>query len=113
VKDYLRKKLIHWLVKDLFNALTPDDILTFLPGGFVRYKGKKLVKEEIVEIQESAERFSNSVIWKLLRDDARYNATETMYNQSRDYGGMLFGKAMLYCLDILEKRLQQLSNLRK
>ena len=113
MKQYLRQKFINWFTKDLYNALTDDDILAFQPDGSIRYKNRKLSIEEIVELQESAERFSNSIIWKLLSDDAKYNANYTMYESSKDYGGMLFGKAMLYNLDIISKRMKQLSSLRK
>ena len=29
MKEYLRRKLIHWLTKDLFNAITADDERVF------------------------------------------------------------------------------------
>ena len=97
---------------DLFNAITVDDILLFLPDGSIRYRGKRLDEAQVNELQESAEKFANSTIWKLLSDDAKYNANLKMYEESHDYNGMMFGKAMLYNLDILSKRMEQLSNLK-
>jgi hypothetical protein len=109
MKNYLRAKFIHWLVRDLFCALTDEDILTIKLDGSFSYKGKELTLEQATDLQDDAKRFANSAIWKLLTDDAKYHANHLMYENSQDFGGMMFGKAMLYNLDILQKRLSQIS----
>lgn|SRR3990167_838497 len=104
-------ELLLFVVKDLFNGLTANDILTILPNGWVRYKGKRLDEDEITELQESAEKFKNSVIWKLLTDDVKWQAQKNLHG-SPDWNGVLFGRAMLHDIDIIEERLAQLSILK-
>jgi len=104
-------ELLLFVVKDLFNGLTANDILTILPNGWVRYKGKRLDEDEITELQESAEKFKNSVIWKLLTDDVKWQAQKNLPG-SPDWNGVLFGRAMLHDIDIIEERLAQLSILK-
>lgn len=108
--DFIRRKCIHWITKDLFNALYPEEILR-IEGSRMLYKGKELDRERMDEIIDNADKVSNSAIWKLLTDDAIYHANETMYKQSTDFGGMLFGKALLYAIDIMKERMKQLSAL--
>ena len=79
-----------------------------LPNGGIMYKGNLLDPERVSRLQEDAEKFAESVIWKLLSDDARHNANVAMYERSTDYEGMMFGKAVLYAIDIINQRLQQL-----
>ena len=111
MKEYLRRKLIHWLTKDLFNAITADDLLRIKLGNMY-LRNKKMTDEQISELKTDAEKFANSVIWKILYEDAVYQANFMMYEYSKDYGGMMFGKAMLYALDVLNKKIQQLSKLK-
>lgn len=76
------------------------------------YKGKKLPAEDKLKIAEDAERFSKSIIWKFLSDDAKYHANYTMYEKSTNFDSMLFGKALLYSIDIIEQRMDDLSKLK-
>ena len=86
---HLRNIVLNWLVKNLFSGLTADDILKFVPDekgvclywdderqislkGNLLLRNKKLDDEKVQQIQEDSERFANSVIWKLLTDDAKY-----------------------------------------
>ena len=108
MREYLRKKFLNWLVKDLFNTIQEEDLLQILPNGAILYRGKKLDDEKALQLREDADKFNNSVLWKLLSDDAKYQANFRMYENSSDYGGMMFGKAMLFNLDVIEKRLKQL-----
>ena len=111
LKKYLRNKFINWLVKDLFSPINDNDILK-ITGTGVFFRGKKLNEEAVDDLKNDAERFANSAIWKLLSDDAIYQANFIMYSHSKDYDGMIFGKVMLYCVDILKKKIQQIVSLK-
>lgn len=121
MRKYLTKLFIKWfgdedelllfIVKDIFNGITPKEILQFLPDGSVRYKDKKLDAEQIVQLQEDADKFRKSVVWKLLSDDAKWQAQKNLHG-SPDWNGVTFGRAMLHVLDTIEDRLVQLSSLK-
>ena len=106
-----RDELLLFVVRDLFNGLTAKDALLLLPDGSIRYKGKKLSQEETLDLQESAEKFQNSIIWKLLTDDAKWQAQKNLHGSS-DWNGVLFGRAMLHAIDVIAERLAQLSQLK-
>lgn len=111
IKKYLRKKFINWIVKDLFSAITAEDILK-ITGAGIYYKNKKLNEEQVDALQQDAERFSKSAIWKFLSEDAIYQANFIMYENSKSYEDMLFGKAVRYAVDIIDKKIKQLSKLK-
>lgn len=109
--NWLRNNWINYITKNLFNGITEDDILAVKADG-VYLKDKKLTEEQIVLLSEDAEKFANSVIWKFLTDDAKYQANYLMYQQSQSYEGMMFGKALLYLIDIMQKKIEQLKKLK-
>ena len=106
-----RDELLLFVVKDLFNGLMPRDILQLRQDGSVRYKNKKLDDEQIVELQESAEKYQGSIIWKILSDDAKYRANQNLHG-SPDWNGVMFARAMLHAIDTIEQRLAQIGNLK-
>src|SRR3990167_4074938 len=108
MKQYLRRKFLHWLVKDYFCGLLPEDLLRIEKGG-MWFKGKQLTPEQVSAVREDASQFARSAIWRFLSNDAKYQANLTMYNESRDFDGMLLGKAMLLCVETLEQRVKELS----
>lgn len=109
-KDYLQKRFINWLIKDLYNTIDKDDILR-VEKGVVYYKGKALDKDGIQILRENAETFKNSKIWRLLRNQVKYEANKKMFNESRVPADILFGKATLYALAIIEDKIKELSKL--
>ena len=88
-----------------------EDILQIKSKDEIRYKGKRLNGEQITQLREDANRFNESIIWKMLGDDAKYQANFRMYNSSKDFESMMFGKAILFAIDIMEEKMRQLKNL--
>ena len=113
MRQYLRRKFLNWLVKDLFVAYDENDILVIYPDNSMKFEGKQMVDERVVGLQEDASAMLNSFLWKVLSADIKYNATRTMFDKSKNYEGMMFGKATLYVLDVIKKRLEQLAGLKK
>lgn len=105
---YIKHRLFLWLVKDLFCGLLESDILTEVKGK-MRYRGKTLSPDEAEQIKTDAQRFKDSLIWKMLSDEVRWNANYIMYTQSKDFDGMIFGKAALWAVDVLDKVIARLS----
>lgn len=61
------------------------------------------------QIQVEAEYIKNSVTFKLVTDDMKYLANKTMFEKSKSFDDMMFGKAMLYVIDILIKKIKNLA----
>lgn len=111
MKQWLRKKLINLLVKRLFNGLTEDDVLKVRGKNVILYKGFKLKPEKIESIKVDAKTFRDSVIWKLLSDDMKYVANKRMFEVSESMDDMMAGKMVLYTIDLINKKLDNLSKL--
>ena len=108
-----RKKIfINYLVKDLYKGVTADDIVQLKADG-VYIEGRKMTREEIDFTRAAADNFRNSFLWKrIMKDRVKYVANLRMFEKSVSDADMIFGKAMLYDLEILDKLLVALSKLK-
>lgn len=94
----LRRWLIQYLVKNLLVAVSEDDVLVISSKDWLLQK-RKLSTEEIIALKEEATSFSNSLLWKVMRNELRWKANQQMFDFQRKDEDMVFGKAMLYNLD--------------
>lgn len=112
MRDWLRRKLIHWLIKDLFHAVSAEDLLQIRVDenleSKISHKGTELTLEEKQELLKQAEEWEKSFLWKSLRDNVRYEAQQIMFIKSTDFGGMMFGKAALWTIEQIEKAIENL-----
>lgn len=111
MKKFLQRKFIKFLTKHLFNSLTEEDILKAGDRGSIIYKGRNLTKKEIQQITKDAREFKNSIIWKLLKEDATYQAQQRMFRKSENLNDIYAGKLMLHSIDIIDKTISKVSNL--
>lgn len=109
MKKHFKAYLIHLLVRKLLRSITEDDVLRRGKDGIIRARGKKLSNEMISQLQNEAEYIQNSITFKLLMDDMEYLAQQTMFARSSSFDDMLFGKAQLYVIDVLKKKIQNLA----
>jgi len=90
-----------WLTKHLFNGVWKDDIFRS-DGRKVWYKNKALDSEQRAALREDAERFYNSVIWKILKDECTYQANLKQFKAGVSEIDLLAGRMMLYNLEIID-----------
>jgi len=98
---WLRHKLIQHLVRNLLAAISPDDILTLTNRGWF-YGGRKLTPEEVVQFKEEAKAFGDSILWRIMTSEIRYQANLRMFEKGIGEN-TVFGRAMLYNLELLEQ----------
>lgn len=103
-----KKKLIQYLVKNLLAGVTIEDILTTTNTGWY-LKGRKLTPEEVTQLKEEAHSFKDSVLWSVMLNEIRYLANLRMFEQAIVPENTVFGRAMLYNIEILEKFINRVS----
>ena len=110
--NYFQKKFINWLIRDLFNFVSEEDILRIDEFGNVFYKNRKLDSDMVSSLKESAEGFSDSTMWKIVSSELRYQANRRMLEKSQSVDDILVGKAALWVLQIMEDKIDDLSKLK-
>ena len=107
----MRAWLERQLMKRYFNAITQDDVLVYRRGKFF-IGGNELPVADTQDIVSGASALGNMIVWKLLLTDMRYTANKIIHEKGETPDAIRFGRAMLYCIDVLEKKVTNLSNIK-
>lgn len=107
---YLRIKLIKFLVKHLFNGIDEDDFL-YIKGKSLYIGKTKLSNKEIKELASTANILKQSALWEILVKQIKLSANKKMFDSSTNIDDMYFGKAALYTIDLLDRKLDKLSRM--
>jgi hypothetical protein len=93
-------RIINYLIKHLLHALNEEDVLVVSGKDFL-YKKRKLTTDEVLSLKDEATSFENSILWKLIRNDIKWSAQERMGNKAVTTDDIVFGKAMLYSINLI------------
>lgn len=104
----LKTKLFCYLMRHLFNAINDDDILTITRNGY-QIGNRVLDKNQIEGLKNEAQVFKNSDVWDYVNNNLKYLANYRMYHGSKTVDDLVFGKAMLYNLDIINRLFNKIS----
>ena len=104
---HIKRKLLNYLLRHLYNAITEDDILEIRDGKIFQGK-RQMTTAEIQSITAEAEMLKSMDLWKILINTGKFEANKRMYNQSQSYDDMFFGKAVLWIVDIFEKKVENI-----
>ena len=102
-----KHKVLALAVKDLYNTISKDDILTEVNGEWYS-KGKPINSQVQKILVAEAENFKNSRLWAILREDIKYQSNRKMYIDSVSIDDLIAGKLWLLTLDTLKTRLDSL-----
>jgi outer membrane receptor protein involved in Fe transport len=104
----LKIKLLNFLLRKYFNAITEEDILTVTSRGY-RIGDRLLDSNEIEGLRNQADIVKRSDLWKYTNSNLKYLANYRMYDGSQNQDDLIFGKAMLYNLDIINRLFNKIS----
>jgi len=77
----------------------------------VSLHGKVLPLEETKVLAADARYILKTSLWGKLTAEVRSRATDRLVNKSLVIDDMVYAKAMLYTLDVLEEKVREISNL--
>lgn len=111
-KKELMTEYINVLVDRLFNTFSEKDVL-MVSGNKMYYMGNELSAEQRHAVISGADTIQKLEVWQALLAEMKYLANKRMFVVSKDIDDILFGKAMLYTIGILEDKVRNLSALKK
>jgi hypothetical protein len=105
------KMIKNWLLKNLLNAITLSDIIKYDKGQW-SINGRGMTIEEMEAIKEEAKFISKTRIWALLQGTLAEEAKDRMFNKARTIDDIMWGKALLYNLDLQNQIISTLKNIK-
>lgn len=106
----LKVIIANYLLKHLFNTVTADEILRHNGKEFI-IGGHKLSEAEARDIISGARAMKQMTVWQLISKEMKHEANKDIYEKSSTIDDIIFGKAILYSIDVIESKLNKLSGL--
>lgn len=112
LRRWLKRKFINLLVKHIYKFVTVEQILE-QRGKDIYLMGKKLEPKYVNEMRNQAITILDLEVYQLIMREMHAEANRQMFLKSQTFDDMMFGKAMLFCLDVINQKLVKLSQLTK
>lgn len=106
----LKVIIANYLLKHLFNTITADDILVYKDKAF-QVAGKTLPVKDKQDIVSGARNIKRMFVWEMINKDIQFQANRMMYESSKNVDDMIFGKAILFTLDVISLKIDKLSKI--
>ena len=100
--------IANWLFKHLFNGITEDDILRYKNGEY-QIAGATIDKKLLTGLASEAQSIKDKYAWDLLIKEMKHEANKALYHKSQTNDDMIFAKAMLLAIEIMEHKINELA----
>ena len=107
--QYLKRKLITYLAKNLLPVVTTDEIIAFA-NSKVFINKEEVTQEELSLLRIQAESYTNSRLYKLVNQYFAELTRKKMFVEGTDVTDMIFGKSVLYGLSVQDTIYNNLLN---
>lgn len=102
--------LLNWVISYLWNGITEQDVLQI--RGRTLYIGDKPIgAARQMEIASGCKALRTIPAFHVVMHEMKMAANRRIYSRSQTQDDIIFGKACLWTIDVLEKKLYNLSNL--
>ena len=108
-QEILQRKLAKFLVDDVFNTISSDNILEFKNGEYW-HKGNPITKGQIEIIKKEAKQISKMGTYNILMDEVRYHARKALEKAETEQD-IITAKLLSYFVDVIKSKLSKLSEL--
>ena len=99
----LQQRRRNRLLKSLFNAVLPSDVVTYGSNGKIYVNREELSPDEIKNLAYQADNFMKSRLYDIIFGTLASKAHKTMFNKSLTFDDMVAGKMLLLALDTQKK----------
>ncbi len=108
-QQILQKHLSQFLIKEVFNTITEEDILKIKAPNVWEHKGQKLTEGQVLALRNQAETFKDSTLWKILKAELLWLAHSYGYVKSKTEADQIAGKMIEYLCNAIDSRLKTMS----
>jgi hypothetical protein len=106
----MKDTLENFILSEILNAPVQEDFLSWSGKRFIR-NNKETSAAETQSLIASAKAISANDFWKAMISDLKAEGYRRIGNTAIDFEGVRYGKAILYILDVMEKKIAHASKL--
>ena len=108
----MKQKIINYLLRHVLKAIVADDVI-WIVNNQVFLGNREVSGVELNNFISDARFLQENQLFQVIKNRLISDAHEVMFNKSTSYEDMNSGKMMLYNLDVQEKIIDKIANLRK
>lgn len=101
--EQTKEELINELIHNKLHVAVAEDIIRSNNTGKL-WVGDDLLDESSVEaLRQEVNFLRKTRIWRILNETIKFDAQRRMFEQSTCWEDVMFGKAVIYTLDLIDK----------
>lgn len=104
----LQKHLASFLIHDVFNQVSENDILTITKSGEWLIGERVVTDPEKQELKTQATKLLESKLWRMLSSEISKQAHEAILKKAGTESDLIGGKIMLFNLSVIESVLRKI-----
>ena len=112
MREYLQRKLVRFIAKDVFHTISPEDILK-TKGDTWEWRGKELGPEMTEMLKTEAKAFSQSTLWKILKAELQWQAAKTLLEKGETGIDIRIAQIQGYITKVIDDKLADMDSERK
>lgn len=109
-KQILQKHLAQFLISDVFNTITKEDILSIKGPNVWEHRGSPLTEGQVNALRTEAEGFRESGLWKILRAELLWLAKKG-YSKSQGESDLVAVKMLELLVRTLDEKLEDMTKI--
>jgi hypothetical protein len=107
----MKKYIINYIAKHLFKLITEDEFLRVDKKGDVHFRGTVLTKDQIETLSKEAKDIKSTELYKILLNEMTFLSNKKIFFDSTSETDLLAGKMALWTLDVLSRKIDNISRL--
>lgn len=107
----LQKHLARFLIGEVFNTISEEDILKIKAPNVWTHKGKDLTEGQVNALRLEATSFNNSGLWRILKAELIYLAHQSGYVKSKTTEDQIAAKLLEYLVDVVQTKLDKMTKI--
>lgn len=107
IREYLQRKFIRFLVRDVFHTISPEDILR-IKGKMWTWKDKELTDEMVSTLKAQAQNFVDSTLWKVLKAELQWSAAKTLLEKGSSETDVRIAQIQGYLTKVIDDKLKEM-----
>ncbi len=111
--------VLNRLLRHLFCAITPNEGLRLASldqktrAGTLKRNEKEVPRPEALELASEARFVLKAKVFAEVLERMKHEAYKTMFEKSKNVDDMVFGKAMLYNVEVLRQKFEQIAKIER
>ena len=106
----LKNRIRNYLLKSLLNAVVPEQVVRVSKDNKLLVVGQEITPDEAQSLLAEVQFIEKTRFWEICQNTLKDQAHKQMFDNAKIYDDIIWGKALLYNLDLQLKIMEIIKN---